>query len=54
MKETESMRIWLGGGLGGKRKHGSNKKNLFGMLYPLEITMEGLEQGMSACTSYLC
>lgn len=44
LKETESMGIWLGGGLVGERNHGSNKKNLFGMLYPLELTTEGLEQ----------
>lgn len=38
------MGIWLGGGLGGERNHGSNEKNLFGMLYSLELTTEGLEQ----------
>lgn len=41
MKDNKPMDIWLDGGLGGEKEHGSDEKHFFGMLYPLGITMEG-------------
>lgn len=41
MKEKVNTDISLNGGLGGEKEHRSDEKNFFGMLYPLELTMEG-------------